>query len=141
MSTAARGEGAACAGLGGGAHAVTEPVGPEPVAETEREGCGSLQRMVRRFRLSEPERVNLEMAAKGCISGALSEWPIVLRGLKAAGCYVHLRMNSDAAREMAKLVLELEAMTMAHDDLSLGEYICGQCGLRKDSECDGTHDF
>ena len=44
---AARGEGAASAGLGGGADAVTEPVKPEPVAETERQGCGSLQRMVR----------------------------------------------------------------------------------------------
>ena len=45
---AAQGEGAACAGLGGGAHAVTEPVELEPGAATERQGCGSLQRMVRR---------------------------------------------------------------------------------------------
>ena len=46
---AAGGEGAGCAGLGGGKHRlVTEPVGPQPGAETERQGCGSLQRMVRR---------------------------------------------------------------------------------------------
>ena len=44
---AARGEGAACAL----ADAVTEPVKPEPGAETERQGCGSLQRMVRRCRV------------------------------------------------------------------------------------------
>ena len=48
MPEAARGEGAASAGLGGGADAVTEPGKPEPGAETERQGCGSLQRMVRR---------------------------------------------------------------------------------------------
>ena len=47
MSTTAQGEGAGCAGLGGGAHVVTEPVGPKPGAATERQGCGSLQRMVR----------------------------------------------------------------------------------------------
>ena len=51
MGEAARGEGAAGAGLGGGAHAVTEPVEQEPGAATERQGCGSLQRMVRRFRV------------------------------------------------------------------------------------------
>ena len=32
-STAAQGEGAACAGLGGGAHAVTEPVEPQPARQ------------------------------------------------------------------------------------------------------------
>ena len=48
VPAAAGGEGAASAGLGGGADAVTEPVKPEPGAETERQGCGSLQRMVRR---------------------------------------------------------------------------------------------
>ena len=50
VSRAALGEGAAPAGLGGGAGAVTEPVEPELGAVTERQGFGSLQRMVRRFR-------------------------------------------------------------------------------------------
>ena len=49
VPAAARGEGAACAL----ADAVTEPVGPQPRAETERQGCGSLQRMVRRSGDSE----------------------------------------------------------------------------------------
>ena len=35
-STAARGEGAASAGLGGGADAVTEPGGTEPPSDTNR---------------------------------------------------------------------------------------------------------
>ena len=51
MSTAARGEGADSARAKTEAESVTEPVGLEPRAETERQGCGSLQRMVRRCRV------------------------------------------------------------------------------------------
>ena len=47
-STAAQGEGADSARAKAEAESVTEPVGLEPRAETERQGCGSLQRMVRR---------------------------------------------------------------------------------------------
>ena len=47
MSTAARGEGADSARAKAEAESVTEPVEPEPRAATERQGCGSLQRMVR----------------------------------------------------------------------------------------------
>ena len=50
MSTAARGEGTDSARAKAEAESVTEPVGQEPGAATEREGCGSLQRMVRRLR-------------------------------------------------------------------------------------------
>lgn len=59
--------------------------------------------------LSENERLNLEMAAHGCISGDLSEWPVVKRALEVAGCVVWSTTKASDAREMAKLVLELEA--------------------------------
>ena len=54
MSTAAQGEGADSARAKAEAESVTEPVGLEPRAETERQGCGSLQRMVRRCGHLEP---------------------------------------------------------------------------------------
>ena len=63
MPEAARGEGAACAWESVvGAHGVTEPVEPQPGTETNREGCGSLERMVRR--LCEALNASLEIGRK-----------------------------------------------------------------------------
>ena len=90
MSTAAQGEGAAYAGLGGGAHAVTEPVEQEPSAKTDSEGCGSLQRMVRRRWLTLAE-----------LHAELGEW-LVNAEYRDMPVYVKA---GDALRELGSVIM------------------------------------
>ncbi len=50
--------------------------------------------------LTEPEKLAIEMAAHGAVSGTLSEWPVLLSALRKMGCYVTRATRADHAREL-----------------------------------------
>ena len=132
MSTTAQGEGAACAGLGGGAHAVTEPVGREPGAATERQGCGSMQRMVRRS--------SGDVECPRCDGKGSCEW--MTTGAEQARGHYQCPDCGGSGELTAGMCAECGKMygsRWPHDGCTLWRGYCGWCGEVKTVQ--GPEDF
>jgi hypothetical protein len=55
--------------------------------------------------LTPNDQMHLEMAAKGCVSGTLREWPLLRRAFVAAGVVPDENWTTAKMREMAQGVL------------------------------------
>lgn len=62
----------------------------------------------RSFNFSELERLALKNATIGSVSGKLAEWPVLMKALEKAGCNLFGSVPGYVARELARLVLDLE---------------------------------
>ena len=58
------------------------------------------------------ERLALEQAARGCVSGTLAEWPVLASAFRAVGVVVDLDARASVLRLLARAALEaLEGWT------------------------------
>lgn len=55
--------------------------------------------------LSDLEVLGLRMAAEGCVSGRLAEWPVVARAFRRLGWIVPDTIRASAMRELARAAL------------------------------------
>lgn len=55
------------------------------------------------------ERIQIEQAAAGCISGTLAEWPHLKAALRKRGCRIMDSEPAESLREVCKTILRMES--------------------------------
>jgi hypothetical protein len=49
--------------------------------------------------------LHIEMAAKGCVSGTLSEWPMLRKSLRENGLYLDNNTDANTIRKICSLIV------------------------------------
>lgn len=81
---------------------------PESVDEQQREAVlesSALFGVIDVSKLTEQDRLQVDMAARGCVSGRLYEWPHLGAAFERAGITRNPAMASDVMRDVCRLLL------------------------------------